>query len=227
MLRLTQSALAALIDHTLLKPDAKQEEIEKLCLEAAQFNFASVCVEPYRVAQAAQHLKDTPVKVGTVIGFPLGANRMEIKTLETVRALADGAHEIDVVINIGAARDGNWRLIADELTNVRKAARDRVMKVILETCFLTRQEIIEGCKICEDAGADFVKTSTGFGPDGATTEWVSLMRKSVSERIGVKASGGVRDLATLMKMVDAGATRIGTSSGVHIMNQAVQEGLHR
>ncbi len=216
MPRLTQGALAALIDHTLLKPDATRAEIVKLCAEADHFKFASVCVQPYRVAAAAELLQNSSVKVCTVIGFPLGANRAEIKALEAVRACTDGALELDMVINIGAAKDGNWSVIQTEVESIVRAAQERLVKVILETSLLTHDEIVRACKIARDAGAIYVKTSTGFG-GGATVEAVKLMRETVGEDMGVKASGGIRDLDTLLKMVDAGANRIGTSSGVGIM----------
>lgn len=217
MPRLTQSALAALIDHTLLKPDATRVEIEKLCHEADKYNFASVCVQPYRAAVAAELLKNSTVKVGTVIGFPLGAHRAEIKALEAVRAVADGALELDMVINIGAVKDKNWSLVQTEVESIVKAARERLVKVILETALLTPQEIVKVCEISREAGAMYVKTSTGFFEHGATAESVLLMRKTVGDDMGVKASGGIRDLETLMKMVEAGANRIGTSHGVAIM----------
>jgi len=217
MPRLTQSALAALIDHTLLKPDATRVEIEKLCGEAEKYKFASVCVQPYRAAMAAEILKNSSVKVCTVIGFPLGAHRAEIKALEAVRAVADGALELDMVINIGAVKDRNWSLVQTEIESVVKAARERVVKVIFETCLLSDEEIVKCCAISREAGALYVKTSTGFSKHGATVEAVKLMSDTVGEDMGVKASGGIRDLGTLMKMVDAGANRIGTSHGVAIM----------
>ena len=218
MPRLTQSALAALIDHTLLKPDATRVEVEKLCMEADKYKFATVCVQPYRVAVAAELLKGSTVKVCTVIGFPSGAHRAEIKALEAVRAVADGALELDMVINIGAVKDKNWSLVTTEVESIVKAARERLVKVILETALLTPQEIVKVCEISREAGAMYVKTSTGFSKHGATVEAVQLMRKTVGDDMGVKASGGIRDLETLMKMVDAGANRIGTSHGVAILD---------
>lgn len=225
MPRLTQGALAALIDHTLLKPEATRAEIEKLCAEAAHYKFASVCVQPYRAAVAAELLKKSEVKVCTVIGFPLGANRAEIKALEAVRACTDGALELDMVINIGAAKDKNWSVIQTEVESVVRAAQERLVKVILETSLLNNDEIIQACKIARDSGAIYVKTSTGFN-GGASIEAVQLMKKTVGDDMGVKASGGIRDLDTLMKMVDAGANRIGTSSGVGIMESGSGTGAY-
>jgi len=216
---LTQSApLASLIDHTLLKAEATRAQIEKLCAEAKQFRFKSVCVQPFRVAVCAELLKGSEVKVCTVIGFPLGANRAEVKALETVRACADGAHEIDMVMNIGALKDGNLAAVENDMSSVVKAAQGRIVKVILETALLTNEEIIRCCAIAEIAGADFVKTSTGFGPGGATVEHVRLMRETVADRLGIKASGGIRDRETLTAMIEAGATRIGTSHGVALVS---------
>lgn len=224
MSSLTQSALAALIDHTLLKPEATRKEIEQLCAEATKYGFVSVCVQPYRVALAAELLKETSVKVCAVIGFPFGANRAEIKALEAVRAVADGALELDMVINIGAVKDGNWSLIQTEIEAIVKAARERIVKVILETALLTDEEIVKACQISKDAGAMYVKTSTGYSKSGATVEAVQLMKKTVGDDMGVKASGGIRDRATLLKMVEAGANRIGTSHGVAIMTDSTGHG---
>lgn len=224
MPRLTETALAALIDHTLLKPEASRAEIEKLCREAGKYGFASVCVQPYRAALAAELLKNSNVKVCTVIGFPLGAHRAEIKALEAVRAVADGALELDMVINIGAVKDKNWSLVQTEIESVVKAARERIVKVIFETALLTDDEIVKCCDISREAGALYVKTSTGFAKHGATVEAVGLMAKTVGEDMGVKASGGIRDRETLLKMVEAGANRIGTSHGVAIMEGAAGGG---
>lgn len=217
MTRLTQSALAALIDHTLLKPEATRAEIERLCSEADKYKFASVCVSPGRAAVAAQLLKKSSVKVCTVIGFPSGAHRAEIKALEAVRAIADGALELDMVINVGAVKDKNWALVQTEIESVVKAAGEKLVKVILETALLEPAEIVKVCELSREAGAMYVKTSTGFSKHGATIEAVQLMRKTVGSDMGVKASGGIRDYETLMKMVNAGANRIGTSAGVAIM----------
>jgi deoxyribose-phosphate aldolase len=224
MPRLTQSALAALIDHTLLKPDATRVEIERLCAEADKYGFASVCVSPSRAALAAHLLEKSSVKVCTVIGFPSGAHRAEIKALESVRAIADGALELDMVINIGAVKDKNWALVQTEVESIVKAAGERLVKIILETALLNPDEIVKCCEISRDAGAMYVKTSTGFASHGATVEAVQLMRKTVGDDMGVKASGGIRDYATLMKMVEAGANRIGTSASVAIMEGQQSEG---
>lgn len=225
MAELTQSArLAALIDHTSLKPEATRAEIEKLCAEATQFSFASVCVQPYRVALAADLLKDTSVKICSVIGFPFGAGRAEVKAMEVVRAVADGAQELDMVLNIGAFKDGNRAACENDIKGVVKAAQDRTVKVILETALLDHFEITEACKIAEGAGAHYVKTSTGFSRAGATVDHVKLMRKTVGDRLGVKASGGIRDLETFTAMVEAGASRIGTSHGVAILSGLTGQG---
>ena len=212
--------LASMIDHTLLKAEATRAQIEKLCAEAKQFNFATVCVNPFRVAMSAEILKGSNVKVCTVIGFPLGANRAEVKALETVRACADGAGEIDMVINIGALKDGNLAAVENDISSVVKAAQGRTVKVILETALLTDDEIRSACAVAVIAGADFVKTSTGFGSGGATVHHVRLMAEAVAGKAEVKASGGIRDRETMTAMVEAGATRIGTSNGVAIMGAA-------
>lgn len=217
MSSITQSAreLAALIDHTLLKPEASSKEIEQLCREADQFGFASVCVHPFRVGLAASLLKSA--KVCTVIGFPLGANRAEVKALETVRAVADGATEIDMVMNIGAFKEGNFAAVENDISSVVRAAKGSLVKVILETSLLTPEEIASACAISEIAGADFVKTSTGFAKGGATIEALKTMREAIGGRLGIKASGGIRDLETARAMIAAGATRLGTSQGVALV----------
>ncbi|WP_034328481.1 deoxyribose-phosphate aldolase [Alkaliphilus transvaalensis] len=209
--------LAKYIDHTLLKPEASQEQILSLCQEAKEFNFASVCVNPAHVKIAFEALKGSNVKVCTVIGFPLGASTMEVKAFETKNAIENGAGEIDMVINIGALKDGNQDLVYQDILAVVKAANGTLVKVILETGFLSDEEKVLACQLVKKAGADFVKTSTGFGPGGATIADIELMRKTVGPEMGVKASGGVRDYQTTMNMINAGATRIGTSSGVLIM----------
>ena len=218
MAQLTQSALAALIDHTLLRPTATTAEIERLCQEAKEYKFASVCVLPYRVNLAANLLHESGVKVCAVVGFPLGANSAPVKAMETVKAVADGAEELDTVINLGALKDGRDDEVEADIRAVIKGAKGRLVKVILETSLLSDDEIVRACKISEAAGANFVKTSTGFGGTAASVENVRLMRKTVGDRLGVKASGGIRELKTLVQMVEAGATRIGTSSGVALMN---------
>ncbi len=213
-----------MIDHTLLKPDALRSEIDRLCEEAVRFQFATVCVQPFRVAQAVEALKESTVQICTVIGFPFGANRAEIKAMETVRAVADGATELDMVINLGALKDGNSATVENDIKSVVKASQGRLVKVILETAQLSDDEIILACGLAENAGAQFVKTSTGFGKGGATVEAVRLMRKTVGQRMGVKASGGIRDIATMQAMIEAGASRIGTSHGVALVSGGLGEG---
>jgi deoxyribose-phosphate aldolase len=210
--------IAKMIDHTLLKANTTKEQIVKLCEEAKQYNFASVCVNPTWVATAAELLKGTDVKVCTVIGFPLGANTPETKAFETKDAIEKGATEVDMVINIGALKDGNDELVERDIRAVVEAAKGKALvKVIIETCLLTEEEKVRACELAVKAGADFVKTSTGFSTGGATVEDIALMRKTVGPEIGVKASGGVRDLQGAEAMIQAGATRIGTSSGVAII----------
>lgn len=208
------------IDHTLLKQDSTQAQLEKLCAEALQYAFATVCVQPIWVPLCAKLLKGSPVKVCTVIGFPLGANTSATKAFETSQALVDGAEEIDMVINIGALKDGKLDVVKHDIEAVVKAANGHTVKVIIETCLLTREEKITACEIVVAAGAHFVKTSTGFSTAGATVEDVKLMKSVVGNRCKVKAAGGVRSYADLMAMLDAGADRIGTSAGVALMTQS-------
>ena len=211
--------IAALIDHTLLKQDATKNQIEKLCGEAKQHVFASVCVNPTWVSLSASLLKDSPVKVCTVIGFPLGASTSEVKAFETTDAIEKGADEIDMVLNVGALKDGDFDYVQKDIEAVVQAAKGKaIVKVILETCLLANEQIAKASELSKLAGADFVKTSTGFSTGGATVEAVKLMRETVGPELGVKASGGVRSLADLEAMVEAGATRIGASSGVDIVN---------
>lgn len=215
--------LAGFIDHTLLKPDATTQQIIDLCAEAAEYEFASVCVNPANVRLAAKQLKGTPVKVCSVIGFPLGASAPEVKALEARRAIRDGAREIDMVINVGAIKSGDDELVYRDIRGVTEVCMDgrSACKVILETALLTDDEKVRACKLAKRARADFVKTSTGFGPGGATAEDVALMAGAVSgTRIGVKASGGIRDLETAQQMIQAGATRLGVSAGVKIVKEA-------
>ncbi|MEC2076509.1 deoxyribose-phosphate aldolase [Metabacillus fastidiosus] len=210
--------LARTIDHTALKADTTKTAVETLCMEAKQFNFASVCVNPTWVELATELLKGTEVKVCTVIGFPLGANTPETKAFETKDAIEKGAEEVDMVINIGALKDRNDVLVERDIHAVVEAARGKALtKVIIETSLLTEEEKIRACEIAVKAGADFVKTSTGFSTGGATTADISLMRKTVGPKIGVKASGGVRDLEGAKSLIEAGATRIGASSGIAIV----------
>ena len=215
---MTQTAIAPLIDHTLLKADARREDIIKLAEEAKTYGFASVCVNPGFVSTAYEVLKDTPqVKVCTVIGFPLGANTSEVKAYETKDAIANGATEVDMVINISALKDGNDDYVAADIKAVVEAAKGKALtKVIIETCLLTEEEKVRACKLAVQAGADFVKTSTGFSTGGATKEDIALMRKTVGPNVGVKASGGVRSAEDALVMIEAGASRIGTSGGVAI-----------
>ncbi|TQR10612.1 deoxyribose-phosphate aldolase [Psychrobacillus soli] len=210
--------IAALIDHTLLKQDATKSQIEKLCEEAKTYTFASVCVNPTWVSVSADLLKGSPVKVCTVIGFPLGASTSAVKAFETTNAIENGAEEIDMVINVGALKDQDYNFVQKDIEAVVEAAKGKaIVKVILETCLLTDEEILRASEISKLAGADFVKTSTGFSTGGATVHAVKLMRSAVGPELGVKASGGVRSLADLQGMVAAGATRIGASSGVEIV----------
>ena len=209
--------LGPLIDHTLLKANATQEEIGKLCEEARKFLFASVCINPANVALASRLLAGCVVKVCTVIGFPLGATTPTVKAIEARDAIANGADEIDMVINVGALKSGNYALVLDDIKAVREATRGKVLKVILETAYLTKAEKIKACQLSKEAGADFVKTSTGFGPSGATVEDIRLMRETVGPSMGVKASGGIRTQDDAKKMVDAGATRVGASASVAIV----------
>lgn len=212
------------IDHTLLKPDASQEQIETLIEEAKKYDFASICVNPTWVNFAAQALKATDVKVCTVIGFPLGANTPELKAFETSDAIQNGANEIDMVINIGALKSRNFDLVERDIRAVVEAAKGTLVKLIIETCLLTDDEKVKACQLAQKAGADFVKTSTGFSTGGATVEDVALMRKTVGPDMGVKASGGARSYEDALAFIKAGATRIGASSGVAIMEGDVANG---
>lgn len=213
-----------MIDHTLLKAEATKEQIEKLCAEAKQFNFASVCVNPTWVKRSSELLQGTDVLVCTVIGFPLGANTPAVKAFEAKDAIANGATEVDMVINIGALKDKNYELVQADIAAVVEAAKDSALvKVIIESCLLTDEEKVKACELAVAAGADYVKTSTGFSTGGATAEDIALMRKTVGPDLGVKASGGVRSLEDMKKMVEAGATRIGASSGVAIMNGLIAD----
>ena len=209
---------AAMIDHTLLKADATQAQVEQICAEAKQYGFASVCVNPTWVNYSAKALAGTDVLVCTVIGFPLGASTSAVKAFETKDAIANGAGEIDMVINIGALKDGNFDLVREDIKAVVDAANGTLVKVIIEACLLTDEEKVKACELSVEAGADFVKTSTGFSTGGATAADIALMRKTVGPDLGVKASGGVRSLEDMQTMIENGATRIGASSGVAIMN---------
>lgn len=214
-------ALANKIDHTLLKPEATKEQVEKLCTEAKEHGFYSVCVNPLWVEAAASMLKDTEVDVCTVIGFPLGANTTEVKIAETKDAIAKGATEVDMVIPVGKLKSGQDEEVEADIRAVVEAAKGKALvKVIIETSLLTDEEKVKACKLAVQAGADYVKTSTGFSTGGATVEDIRLMRETVGPEIGVKASGGVRDFATANAMIDAGASRIGASSSVAIVNES-------
>ena len=218
------SDTARYVDHTLLKPNATQEEIGKLCDEAKNFCFASVCVNPSYVALSAQLLRGSGVKVCTVVGFPLGSTTPTVKAIEARDAIANGADEIDMVINIGALKSGNDMVVYDDIKAVRDATRGKVLKVILETSLLSNEEKVRACAASKKAGADFVKTSTGFGGGGATVEDVKLMRETVGPLMGVKASGGIRDAKIAADMIAAGATRLGTSASIAIVTDAKSEG---
>lgn len=209
--------LASKIDHTILAPAATRADIKKLCAEAKQYGFASVCVNPCHVAFCAEELKGSEVKVCTVIGFPLGANTTEVKVLEASDAIKNGATELDMVINIGAVKDKRFEDVYHDIKLIKDVCKSLVLKVIFETCLLTDEEKIKVCDLCVCAGADYVKTSTGFSTGGATVEDVRLMATH-AKGLKVKASGGVRDLETALKMIEAGASRIGTSSGIKIVS---------
>ena len=206
-----------LIDHTILKAVTTSKDVERICEEAKKYDFASVCINPCFVSLAKELLEGTDVKVCTVIGFPLGANTIEIKQAETMDAVNNGAEEIDMVINVGKAKEHDYEYIKEEIEAVVNASCGRLVKVIIETCYLTDEEKVEVCRMAALAGAQFVKTSTGFGTGGATKEDVALMKASILDTMSVKASGGVRNLDDLNDMVAAGASRIGASSGVQIM----------
>ncbi|MUK87083.1 deoxyribose-phosphate aldolase [Ornithinibacillus sp. L9] len=211
--------LAKYIDHTQLKPETKQDKISQIVDEAIEYEFASVCVNPHWVSYCYDRLKDTNVKVCTVIGFPLGATTTATKVFETKDAIDNGATEVDMVINVGELKSANDDFVKEDIKAVVDAAKGKALtKVIIETSLLTEDEKVRACKLAKEAGADFVKTSTGFSGGGATVEDIALMRKTVGPDIGVKASGGVRDLETTKAMIDAGATRIGASAGVDIVH---------
>jgi deoxyribose-phosphate aldolase len=214
-----KKTLASYIDHTILKADAKVLDIEKLCKEAAEYKFASVCVNAANVKQAAELLNGTVVKVCTVVGFPLGATLSQVKAFEAEEAIKNGAQEVDMVINVGALKSGQFDIVEQDIKAVAAVCKNKaLLKVIIETCLLTDEEKVAVCLLAKKAEADFVKTSTGFSTGGATVEDIKLMRKTVGADMGVKASGAVRDLETALKMIEAGATRIGASASVNIVN---------
>ena len=209
--------IAGMIDHTILKPEATEAEVMTLCKEAVEYGFASVCVNPGMVAKAATILEGTPVKVCTVIGFPLGATTTEVKAFETEDAIKKGANEVDMVINIGKLKDRDLEYVKNDIKAVVEAAKGKALtKVIIETCLLTEEEKIIACKLSKEAGSDFVKTSTGFSTGGATVEDIKLMRETVGPEMGVKASGGVRSKKDALAMIENGATRIGASASISI-----------
>lgn len=213
-------SIAAYIDHTLLKQDATIQQIDRLCAEAAEYHFASVCVNPWYVPRCVKNLEGSGVKVCTVVGFPLGATTLETKVFETLQAVKSGAKEIDMVINVCAMKSGNTKAIEQEIQALAAAVEGAaILKVIIEACLLTDEEKVLACQIAKRAGADYVKTSTGFSTGGATVSDVALMRKTVGPEMGVKAAGGIRDYATAKAMIEAGASRIGASAGIAIVQQ--------
>ena len=213
------------IDHTLLKADATQESIKELCRQAKEYDFMSVCINSSNIELAKEELKGTDVKICTVIGFPLGATTTESKVFETTDAIEKGADEVDMVLNIGALKSKNFDIVLRDISEVAKAAHNKgkILKVILETCLLEKDEIIKACQLSKEAGADFVKTSTGFSTGGAKEEDVALMRKTVGDLMGVEASGGIRTLEKARLMIENGATRLGVSAGVQIMEELESE----
>jgi deoxyribose-phosphate aldolase len=225
-MQITKAALASLIDHTLLKPDAKPDDIVLLCNEAKHFKFGAVCVNPCCVSIAGNELAGSSIGVCSVIGFPLGASEPSTKAFEAAVAVQSGATELDVVINIGFLKGGLFELMKADLAGVIQCARREspgtIIKIILETCLLSDSEKIKVCKLAVELGANFVKTSTGWSKSGATISDVALLKQSVGNSIGVKASGGIRDLSSVLAMIDAGATRIGTSSGLSIINELAE-----
>lgn len=213
--------LAKYIDHTILKPEATVNDVKKLCREAKEYCFASVCVNACYAKLVSTELKDSDVKTCVVVGFPLGAMTKATKAFETTEAIENGANEIDMVINVGALKAKNYELLKEDIEAVVNAAKGKaIVKVIIETCLLTDEEKVKACEISKKAGADFVKTSTGFSTGGATKEDIALMRKTVGEDLGVKASGGIRDYTTAMEMINAGASRIGASASIAIISES-------
>ena len=211
------------IDHTILKAMATKEDVKKLCDEAKEYEFYSVCVNGANVEYAFTQVKDSNVKVAAVIGFPLGAMATDVKVFEAKKAIEDGASEIDMVINVGALKDKDYDLVENEIRKIKETIGNNVLKVIIETCYLTDEEKMKACELSVNANADFVKTSTGFGTGGATFEDVELMKRIVGDKAEVKASGGVKDLETAKKYIELGATRLGTSSGIAIVTGLERE----
>ncbi|NRT72382.1 deoxyribose-phosphate aldolase [Clostridium beijerinckii] len=213
--------IAKYIDHTILKPEATVEDVKRLCREAKEYNFASVCVNGCYAKLVSNELAGSEVKTCVVVGFPLGAMTKEAKAFETSQAIENGASEIDMVINVGALKDKNYSLLKEDIEAVVNAAKGKALvKVIIETCLLTDEEKVKACEIAKEAKADFVKTSTGFSTGGATKEDIALMRKTVGPDLGVKASGGVRDFKAAMEMINAGASRVGSSNSIAIVNES-------
>ncbi len=211
--------LAKMIDHTLLYPFATSQEIENLCSEAHQWNFMSVCVNPFYVSLAKRLLMGSKVKVCTVIGFPLGATTPPTKVFETREVIKSGADEVDMVICLGALKSGQYGIVAEDIRGVVMAAESRIVKVIIETCYLTREEKLQAVQLAMEEGAHFIKTSTGFGTTGATAEDIQLIKQVVGNNMGIKAAGGIKNLTTALYLIEAGATRIGTSRGVDIIQE--------
>jgi len=218
----TDGRLAHMIDHTILKPEATQDEIAQLCYEARKYNFASVCINPTNVKLCAQLLESSGIPVCTVVGFPLGATPTDVKVFEAQKAIRDGASEVDMVINVGALKSRDYELVERDIASIARAchAGDAILKVIIEAALLTDEEKVVACQLAKVAGADFVKTSTGFGPGGATVDDVALMRRVVGPTMGVKAAGGIRTYEDAQKMIAAGASRLGASASVKIMQGA-------
>jgi deoxyribose-phosphate aldolase len=214
--------IARMIDHTLLKPGATEAQIDQLCAEAREYSFVAVCVNPTYVARCSRQLEGTPVKVCAVVGFPLGANLTQVKRYEAEKAIQDGATEIDMVINIGALKSGHSEMVKDEIAQISSTCHDggAVCKVIIEAALLSDEEKVLACRLAVKAGADYVKTSTGFGPGGARVADVALMRQTVGPEMGVKAAGGIRSFEDARRMIEAGATRIGVSAGTKIVDEA-------
>ncbi len=222
-MRISIEELAGMIDHTNVQRDATDEDIKVLCEEADNYDFSCVCITPTHAALAQELLENSDTQVCVVIGFPFGVQTPHAKAYEAEEAVGNGASELDMVMNIGALKSGHQSLVQADIAGVVGAARGRVVKVILETALLTREEKITACQLAREAGAHYVKTSTGFGVDGATVEDVQLMRETVGLEMGVKASGGIRDLETTMAMIEAGASKIGTSTGVQIMEDLLNQ----
>lgn len=213
--------LSKYIDHTILKPDATCAQVKKVCSEAKEYNFASVCINPYYAKLVSSELKGSDVKTCVVIGFPLGANTKEVKAFEALNAVENGAQEVDMVINISALKDKKYDVVENDIRAVVESVKGKALvKVIIECCLLTNEEKVMACKLSATAGTDFVKTSTGFSTSGAVVEDVKLMRETVGQNIGVKAAGGIRDYKTTIEMINSGATRIGASAGIAIVKQA-------